>query len=334
MAQSVRWGLVSTANINRRLIPAIRASERGELVAVASRDRGCGEAYAAQWQIPRVFESYQAMFVSREIDAVYISVPNHLHTRLTIAALESGKAVLCEKPFALTLAEVDQVRDAVARTDGVVAEAFMYRHHPQTKAIGEFVRSGRLGQIRTFRSAFSFQVSDPENVRLKPELGGGCLWDIGVYPLSMAQFVMGGGPEIVWGWHMRGETGVDEIFAGQLHYAGGRVAQFTSSFALPWHTMAEITGSRGRLLANRPFVGLEPPERELIFYPADGDAETVPVEEEYLYQGEVEDLHDVLLEGKSPYLTLAETRLHIQTALALYRSAEEKRPVRLDEITA
>ncbi|RPJ44429.1 MAG: gfo/Idh/MocA family oxidoreductase, partial [Chloroflexi bacterium] len=166
---AVRWGLLSTANINRRVIPAIRAENRSTLAAVASRDLGKGQAYAREWEIPRAFGSYEEMLGSDEIDAVYISLPNHLHCEWTVKALEAGKHVLVEKPFTITVKEADQMIAASRRTGRVLAEAFMYRHHPQTKLVGEWVRSGRLGEIRLLRAAFSFYMSNRTgNVRLLP----------------------------------------------------------------------------------------------------------------------------------------------------------------------
>jgi len=177
--QSVRWGLLSTANINRRLIPAIIESTRGKLIAVASRSLKNAETYAKKWKIPSAFGSYEEMLDSGLIDAVYISLPNHLHAKWTIKALEAGLHVLCEKPFATSLQEVDAVTAARDKSDKVVAEAFMYRHHPQTKLIGEWVQSGKLGEITLIRSAFTYRMSpnqrqeDNLNVRLVPEYGGG-----------------------------------------------------------------------------------------------------------------------------------------------------------------
>ncbi len=176
----VRWGLLSTANINRKLIPAIRASSRGQLTAVASRNLTKVKAYAAEWGIPKVFASYDKMLESDDIDAVYISLPNHLHAKWTVKALNSGKHVLCEKPFALSLEEVDQMKEAAEKNGRALAEAFMYRHHPQTKIVGEWVHSGRLGDITYLEAFLSFKGMDTDNVRLVPEWGGGGLWDIGI----------------------------------------------------------------------------------------------------------------------------------------------------------
>ena len=328
---TVRWGLLSTANINRRLIPAIRASRRGQLVAVASRSLASAQDYAHHWEIPVAFGSYEEMLASSQIDAVYIGLPNHLHAEWTIRALRAGKHVLCEKPFALTLAEVDAVIAAADETGRIVTEAFMYRHHPQTKIVGEWVRSGRLGDISLVRSVFNFSMSTQDNIRLVPEWGGGCLWDVGVYPLSFAQFVMGEPPQWVSGAQWQGVSGVDETFAGQMVYSGNRLAQISSAFRTPFFTSAEVIGSKGRLLLNRPFTAMDE-TRELLFFPNSGEPEHIHVPEQELYRGEIADMHASILDGEPSYLTLAETRNHIKTVLALYAAANQKRIVHLAEL--
>ena len=323
----IRWGLLSTANINRRVIPAIRASERGELVAVASRSQASADRYAAEWQIAQAFASYEAMLDSEAVDAVYISLPNHLHPEWAIRAMQSGKHVLCEKPFALTVADVDEMTAVCQQTKMVLAEAFMYRHHPQTKIMGEWVHNGRLGEIILVQAIFNFLVRQGNNIRLIAEYGGGSLWDVGVYPMSLAQFVMGGPPEWVLGDQVLGESGVDEAFAGQMHYSGGRMAQISSSLRSPYYTFAEIVGTAGRLTVTRPFTAVE--NSQMTYYPPEGDPEIIPVPDEYLYLGEVEDMHDAILLGKPNYLRLEETRNHIRTALALYESARKGQIVTL-----
>ncbi|MFW5942464.1 MAG: Gfo/Idh/MocA family protein [Chloroflexota bacterium] len=326
---NVRWGLLSTANINRRVIPAIRSSQRGELVAVASRTKERAQAYATEWEIEQAFGSYEAMLESGAVDAVYIGLPNSLHAEWTIRALENGVHVLCEKPFALTLEEVDSVVEAVKATGNVVTEAFMYRHHPQTKLLGRWVQEGRLGDLLAVRGVFNFQVSDARDVRLQPELGGGCLWDVGVYPLSLAQYIFGGRPQEVMGHQIVGDSGVDEVFMGQMSYGhrrdDGPFAQIMSSFRSPFYTYAAIIGTQGRLTFTRPFVA--PEEGRIMYYPADGEPQKVDGPQQYLYLGEVEDMHAAILDGAEPYLSLAETRDHVRTVLALYESAEKGQAV-------
>ncbi len=324
----VRWGLVSTANINEMLIPAIRASERGELTAVASRSQESASAYAAKWDIPHAFASYEAMLASDTIDAVYISLPNHMHVDLSIRAMELGKHVLCEKPFALTVEDVDRAAAVSKETGMALAEAFMYRHHPQTKIAGDFLRSGNLGEIGVVRGVFSFKLDDKSNVRLAPEMGGGSVWDIGCYPISIAQYFMGGPPQWVFADQVFGETGAEETMVGQMHYGDDRMAQFTSSFRSPFNTNVEVMGTKGQLILSEPFR-IDMGDPRLLFCPKGEDPVEIEVPSKALYLGEVEDMHAAILDGADTYLTLDETRNHIRTILALIKSAELHQPVRL-----
>lgn len=335
---TIRWGLVSTANINKRLIPAIRESERGELVAVASRSLEKAQVYAREWEIPLAYGDYQAMFDAGEVDAVYISLPNHLHAEYTIKALNSGLHVLCEKPFANTLEEVDAMIAASREHGLALAEAFMYRHHPQTKKIGQIVRSGKLGEIKQVRGVFNFLLPEKQrqpgnlNVRLIPEFGGGSLWDIGVYPVSLAQYVIGRAPSWVFGSRKMGETRVDESFSGLLGYSGydqsGPLAQISCSFETPFHTRAEIIGTEGKLEITHPFTNLNR-GRKLIFTNKKGRRRKIRISRKSLYLGEVEDMHAVILDGAEPLISLEESRNHIATVLALYRSAHSEQVARL-----
>jgi len=327
--KTIRWGLISTANINRRIIPAITDSQRGKVVAVASRDEEIAQAYAIKWEIPHAFGSYDAMLTSDLIDAVYIGLPNHLHAEWSIRAMSKGLHVLCEKPFALSVDEVDQMIAASQQYDCVLAEAFMYRHHPQMIIAGEWTHGGRFGDICVVRSVFNFTLQSHHNIRLNPEYGGGSLWDVGIYPVSFAQFIMGGPPRWVSGFQWTGETGVDETFAGILHYAGDRIAQISSSFRTPFYTAAEVIGTQGRLTLNRPFVALDE-ERKMIFHPSEGEPIEIPVPEKELYLGEVEDMHAAILDGAPNYLSLDETRDHIRTVAALYQAAQTNKVVQLD----
>lgn len=318
----VRWGLLSTADINSSIIPAIRASSRGDLAAISSRDRAKAQAYAAQWAIPQAFQSYNEMVASDLIDVVYISLPNHLHAEWTVKALEHGKHVLCEKPLALTVGDVDRMIKASQESERRLSEAFMYRHHPQTKIAGEWVQSGRLGEIGLVRCVFNFAVRNPKDIRLIAEFGGGSLWDLGVYGVSFAQFIIGSSPTSVAAHQWVGDSGVDEVFIGDLRYPSGALAQIASSLRTPSYSLAEILGTEGRLELNQPFLGLDE-NRRMTFYPRDGDPIEIDVPQKELYVGEIEDMNAAILDGASNYLTLRESRDHIRTVQALYRSAED-----------
>jgi len=325
----VRWGLLSTANINKAVIPAMRATERGELTAVASRDLERSVEYAREWDIPEAFGSYEEMLASDAIDAVYIGLPNHMHAVWTINAMRHGKHVLCEKPFTLTVAEVEQVARVAQETGMVAAEAFMYRHHPQTKIAGQFVREGGLGEVTAVHSSFHFKLTDYANVRLVPEWGGGSIWDVGCYPISITQFLMGGAPQWVFGDQWTGSSGVDETFVGQMHYAGGRMASFTCGFRTPYVTHAEVLGTNGRLLIQQPFK-IDLGDNHLLFENELGAVTELPVPEADLYLGEVEDLQNAILDGTPPHISLHESRDHIRTILALLESARHGRAVELE----
>ena len=161
MAHAVKWGIISTADINRKVIPGAHASPKVDLVAVASRDQARADAYAQEWEIPRAYGSYDELLADPEIEAVYISLPNTMHCEWSIKALEAGKHVLCEKPISRHPDEVDAAFDAAERTGRLLSEAFMYRHNPQTKrAAASSSRDGAIGELRLVRSAFSYSLYD------------------------------------------------------------------------------------------------------------------------------------------------------------------------------
>ena len=239
----LRWGLLGTARINRMVIPPLRVSGGNRLLAVASREAAKAAAYAKEWGIERAHGSYEALLSDPAIDAVYIPLPNHLHAEWAIRAARAGKHVLCEKPLALTVAEVDAMETAARESGVVLAEAFMYRHHPQTLKVKELVDGGAIGAVRFVRGTFSFPLSRPDDVRLRPEWGGGCLWDVGCYPLSFTRFLLGAEPVEVFGSQVLGPSGIDETFAGQLVFPGGVLAQVDAGFRSPFRAELEIAGT-------------------------------------------------------------------------------------------
>lgn len=327
---TVRWGILSTARINRRLIPMIRQSKRGRLVAVASRDVQKAKTYASEWDIPIAFGSYEEILAADDIDVVYISLPNHLHCEWAVRAMLAGKHVLCEKPFALTVDEVEKMTQASQATSRVLAEAFMYRHHPQTKMVGKLIKEGMVGEVTLVQGTFSFFMDNREtNVRMVPGYGGGALWDIGIYPLSFAQFVYGRAPSTVSANQWIGPSGVDESFAGQMDYGNGQTAQIACSFRNPFTTSIVIHGTKGRFEINRPFLGMNERDRQLLFTPVNGNSQKISVPRLDPYLGEVEDMHAAILDGQPNLIGLGESLYHIKTACALYASAQSGLPAKL-----
>lgn len=325
MANKVlNWGLLSTARINRALIPPLRASKRNRLLAVASRSHDSADNYAREWKIPRAHGSYEALLADPEIDIIYNPLPNHLHAEWTIKAVEAGKHVLCEKPLGLTVDEVDAMQSAARRHERVVAEAFMYRHHPQTLKVQELVKGGSLGTLKLIRGSFSYVLSAERDVRLDPAMGGGSLWDVGCYPISYARSVLGQEPTEVFGWQVVGRTGIDETFVGQMRFADGVHVQFDSSFVIPLHWFMEIVGNEGTLNIPSPF---KPNENETIYLTRGGKTETIKIKGQELYIGEVEDMADAILLGKEPRISLEDSRGNVMTITALLESARTGKPV-------
>lgn len=324
----LRWGLLSTARINRALLGPLRRSKRNCLVAVASRTREKAEAYARQHHIPRAYGSYEALLADPEIDVIYNPLPNHLHAEWTIRAVEAGKHVLCEKPLALSEEEVLAIQQAAAQHQRVVAEAFMYRSHVQTQRVRTIVHSGLLGEVKVVRGAFSFLLERREDYRLYPEQGGGSLWDVGCYPLSYARAILGTEPLAVFGQQTIGPTGIDETFVAQLSFPGGRYVQFYSSFALPYFVCMEFIGSEGRLYVPNPF---NPGRRERLLLTRRGKTHTIHLRGTPPYQSEVEDMAEAILYQRPPAVTLEDSLGNVRAILALFESARRGRPVELPD---
>jgi len=324
--KTLNWGLLSTARINRDLITPLRASKRNHLLAVGSRSQESADAYARDWKIPRAHGSYEALLADPEIDVLYISLPNHLHAEWTIKAVEAGKHVLCEKPLALSVEEVDAIRSAARQHGRVVAEAFMYRHHPQTLKVQELVRSGTLGTLKLIRGTFSYVLSGEGNVRLNPEWGGGSIWDVGCYPISYTRTVVGEAPLEVFGWQVTGQTGIDETFVGQMRFDNDVLAQFDSSFAIPFHMFMEIIGSDGTLNIPNPF---KPGVDEKLYLTRGDKVETIKIKGQELYIGEVEDMTDAILLGKDSLVSLDDSRANVAVISGLLESARSGKPIRI-----
>jgi D-xylose 1-dehydrogenase (NADP+, D-xylono-1,5-lactone-forming) len=319
----LRWGLLSTARINRALIAPIRSSNNSQLVAVASRSLEKATSFANTWGIARVHPNYEALLADPEIDVIYNSLPNGLHTEWSIKAMHMGKHVLCEKPLAISSLEMDSIKLAVAETGKVITEAFMYRHHPQTIKVKELVDDGAIGKLQLILGAYFYVQSRPSDPRLDPALGGGSLWDIGCYPLSYARFIAGAEPAEVYGHQVIGPTGIDLLFAGQLHFPEGIIAQFECSFMTPYKTFMEIIGNKGRIIVPLPF---KPEKRAKIFLEKEGQTQAIHIHGPELYNGEVEDIEKAILLGKPTRISLDDSRGNIVAIEALYRSARDGKP--------
>ena len=339
----LRWGLLSTARINDRIIDALRRSDRSIPVAVSSRDPSRSRDYATRQGLPIAFGSYGDLIDSDEVDVVYISLPNHLHAEWSIAALEAGKHVLCEKPLALSVADVDRLIDATERTGLILQEASAPRFHQQTAEIASIVRSGRLGRILVCQATFEFTLPGSQDIRLDPAFGGGALWDVGCYPIAVFQAVLGENPEVVYGQAFMGATGVDLAFAGMMGYRSGALVQFTASITTPTARSARIVGDRGSLELDQPWltnIGGITSVRQSLMRDSSGagtfgdDAGQLELSEwDYgpsdAYFDEVRGFEDMILAGAASPYSLSESRVNAEVIMGLHESLRIGAPVRV-----
>jgi len=318
MAAKFKWGLLSTARSNQSILGGMAHSERGEIVAVGSRDKARAEAYAAAKGLAHAYGSYEELLADPDIQIIYNPLPNELHAEWTIKALQAGKHVLCEKPFAIRLPDVDAMFAAARSTSRVVAEAFMYRHHPKILKLKELVDDGSIGEPILLRASHSFRLEREHDTRWDPAKGGGSLWDVGCYPVSLARYLFGA-PERVQAWQKRAASGVDGTLAATLYHTGERLSQIDCSFQVPFRSQAEVVGTDGVITLMRPFQP-STPEASLTLRRGERE-ETIELPNPPMYWLEIEDLHDAILTGAAPRITPAETRGHVETILQLYDAA-------------
>jgi len=292
---------------------------------VASRDGDRAAAYAQEWGLARTWSSYEELLADPDIDVIYNPLPNSMHAGWSVLAAQAGKHVLCEKPLAVHMEEMDALQRAAQENNVTIFEAFMYLHHPQTRAVLKMLNEGRIGNLQTIHSWFNFYLpaTDSANVRMQPGLTGGSNWDVGVYPNSMA-IVMSGGkaPEAVWAQSVIGETGVDVAMRAQLRFPHDVTAQLSCGFRTPFVEGAWFEGDEGSLYVKEPwkpghtgnpstvvFTDINDQTEEIVFPPMDP------------YDYEVAAMEACVLDGAEPIVPLALSREFLRTILAMYRSA-------------
>jgi xylose dehydrogenase (NAD/NADP) len=340
---TVRWGVLGAAAITASMLPAIRAAAGAELAAVASRRAAVAEEVADAWGAGRAHggpDAYQRLLDDPEVDAVYVPLPNHLHAEWTIRALDAGKHVLCEKPLALTLAEVDAIAEASARTGRSVLEGFMYRFAPRWVQARRMVRDGAVGEPRVVRAAFGFpRPVDPGNYRFDPALGGGAVWDLGCYMINMARAMFAAEPVEVAALGDLTAGGVEKSAQMLLDFGGGRAGVTHCGFDhVNPYSHVEVIGTEGWIALPGTGVRQEPFTRLLHF--------RTPPEEVFLggvepvqrsfphadpFQLQVEHLSRCILDGVAPRHGLDDARANAAAILAVLRSMRERRAVAVAE---
>ena len=320
----VRWGFLSTARINRRLLAAAEKTDAAEVVAVASRDSDRAEAYAVEHGISRSHGSYEALLEDSEVDAVYISLPNSLHVEWSVRALAAGKHVLCEKPLTRSPEEAEYAFEAADRAGRILMEAFMWRHSPQTAKLAQLVEGGVIGELQLVRATFSFPLEGRRNIRLEPDLGGGALMDVGAYCVSAAR-LLAGEPERVYGEQVIGDSGVDVLFTGVLRFPRGVLAEIDAGMYLPRRDGLEAVGTEGSLVISDPWLA-----QRLVLHLRRGESrEEIALPPADPYRLELENMCAAISGEAKPLLGREDAVGQARVLDALYQSADEGRPVEL-----
>jgi D-xylose 1-dehydrogenase (NADP+, D-xylono-1,5-lactone-forming) len=280
----LRFGILGAARIAEALAPAIHASSNAELIGIAARDETRASSFAARFEIPRVFGSYDELLSSDEIDAVYIPLPNDLHAPWAIKAIRAGKHVLLEKPSAMTSEETAQVLEVAAQHGKTVFEGFMYRYHPQFTRALELLHNGELGELRLLRSSFSFTMTREDDHRWWRSQGGGALFDLGCYCTNAALLLMNEPPRAVDGratWGSRSGVPqaefVDVEFAATLEFSDGKRALFDCSIQHPFRQKLELVGTKG-ILELESFVSPRDQPARIVL---NGNPEETPAADRY-----------------------------------------------------
>lgn len=243
--QTLRFGILGVAKINDRLLPGFREAKHATLTAIASRDLARAQRAADAAAIPRAFGSYEELLADPRIDAVYLPLPNTHHYEWTRLAADAGKHVLCEKPLTLTAGQADELVGYCKAKGVTLMEGFMWPHHPRTAKIRELLDRGTIGQVLRVTGAFTFPLPvDPDNIRLKPSLGGGSLLDVGCYPVYGIRWAFGEEPVAVYA-KGRYDYEVDLEMSGIVWLADGRLATFDCGFTQPTRQWLEISGTAG-----------------------------------------------------------------------------------------
>ena len=314
----VRWGILGTGGITAKLLAGAAASPDAEVVAVGSRDTARATAFAAANGIPRAHGSYDDLLEDPGVEAVYISLPNALHHPWTMRSLAAGKHVLCEKPYSRHPDEVEAAFDLAERAGLVLSEAFMWRHHAQADRIVELLPE--LGRLQLIRASFSWRLTDPADVRLRADLDGGSLMDVGCYAVSGSRMLAGEEPDVVFGMGVPGPTGVDLRFAGVLHFPSGTLAEISSGFTSDFRSL-EAVGTDGSAELVDPWHATPAVVVR--------DRTASPLDDADPYRLEVEDVGAAIRGTRTARLGRADALGQARTIDALLRSAESGAPVRL-----
>jgi predicted dehydrogenase len=322
--QKLRWGILSTAQISHTFVQAFKGSTHSEVTAVASRSLEKAEAYATQYSIPTAYGSYEELISDPNIDVVYIPLPNNLHAEWAIKAAQQKKHVLCEKPIALSIDELDQIQQAAQENNVVIFEGLMYLHHPQTLVVEEIIRKGIIGDIIHIKAWLErYMPADTDAICLHPEFGGGSLWNFGIYPVSFAMLIASQIPTSVHANQKKNEFGCDDVFVGQLKFDTCS-AHISCNMISPSSKGATIVGTKGRIEIPNPWTpGKQNEDTEITVVTHEYGSETLTIGAKNPYLCEIQDMELCVLENKSPRIPLNISKAFLYSILALYDDAQQ-----------
>lgn len=329
--EKTRWGVLSTAHIGTEIvIPAMQSGGLCEIQAIASRTPEKAERAAEKLGIPKAFGSYEELLADPEINCVYNPLPNHLHVEWSVKALEAGKHVLCEKPLAMNAQEAEQLLSTAGKfPDLKIMEAFMYRHHPQWEQIHGILDRGKIGEVHTVQSFFTYENRDPEDIRNIPEVGGGGLMDIGCYCISSFRFLFGAEPVSASAvMEIDPDFGTDRLTSGTLAFPNG-TATFTCATQLDRYQRVVVLGTEGQLEVERPFTPTGDQSYHL-WHHADGETAAISADSgnHYTIQGDL--FARAVLEDTEVPTPLEDGVANMRVIDAVRESAESQRTVRIE----
>jgi predicted dehydrogenase len=333
-ARRLRWGILGAARVNERLLPAIVEAPNSRLVAIGSRRSGAAAEVLAKYG-PRaedvsVCDSLEALLDDDRVEAVYLPLANREHAEWTLKAIAIGKHVLCEKPMALTVSDIEQIESAALQKNVTVMEGFMYRFHPQHFRVLELIQSGVIGDIRSVRATYSFMMRPARMYRLADsvERGGGAMWDIGCYAIHSLRMFFPGEPLAVTAMSKSVDSGADTSTSGVIDFGDGRFAHFDFSFERARRSEYEVVGTKGGLKCH--VVWQLPGDVPVIsWWTEDGRqcVETLPVANHFNL--EIEHFSDCVLKGSSPALSLEDAKANCRIIVAALKSAASGRTEQL-----
>jgi len=315
MTEPLRWGVLGTGKIAHKFASELQQTESGHLVAVGSRTPASANGFVEEFG-GRAVGDYQALLNDKEVEAVYLSLPNSLHYPWTLLGLQAGKHILCEKPIASTAAEAEEMFELAQKSDRRLVEAFMYRQHPAVQQMLADAHSGLIGQVKMVRAHFTYhRPPSMTDVRYQPKLAGGSIMDVGCYCVNFARAATQSEPTDVQVSVHRHEGGVDEYAAGVLNFNGKMLASFSCGMTVEADRRTLICGDQGYLWSPDPWLG-----GDCYYRVINGKEEQVQAAAAYgRYALEADEMARLIREGGDPIVTPADTigNMHVLDELRM-----------------